>query len=124
MDALDMFTVGVKGNRVYLSCDRDMLDDLLVATEALLRLGKIIKMKASVARVNQENAARDAAPIRRREVKAKAAAIFSVYEKHLNNGCNGDKAKARRAAAQEIGIRCVDVKMLLQLHRGLQRAAT
>ncbi len=123
MDALDLFTVGIKGNRVYLSCDRDMLNDLLVATEALLRLGKIIKMKASVARVNQENEVRAEAPIRRTEVKAKAAAIFSVYKKHLNNGCNGDKAMARRAAAEEIGIRCVDVKMLLQLHNQFKKAA-
>lgn len=128
MDMLDFFDIDVKGSKVIISCDREMIGDLFTAMETLLRLGKILRMKASTARINEEmqreKTRENEVPIRRERVRREAADVHAIYEKYLLDGCNGDKDAARRATAREIGIRCVDVKILLRMHREFQKAST
>ena len=107
------------GKMVILMDDenRENEGDLCLAAEVFMNIGKILRMKAAVARVNEERIAATRVSAKYDKVLAKAGKVVRLYEKYLNDSCAGNKMQAIGATAADLNLLAVDVRSYLTIYR-------
>jgi len=117
----DVF-VRIVGEKLEVSAEPAVLNDLSVVLSRLLDLTKYLKKKAEL--VQAQKRAADPVDRAKREAAfdARSRDVFCVYEKHLANGCGGDKALAMQETRRELKLLACDVKLFVAQGRRLERA--
>jgi hypothetical protein len=100
----DLFTLSHVNGKITLEADPDMARDLIYVISVLLELSKTIRSKVIHARAfatatNEEDIKR-----RQLEFKTRSSEIYRVFQKHLNNGCAGDKAAALQCIRKDFNL--------------------
>lgn len=111
---LDDFQITAHENTIAISADPDSIRCLRLALCAINDILKIAEIKARAVR-SIERAKNDAARIAARSNFEKTAVdIYTLYEKHLNNGCSGDRKMAMKCIRQELGLKAVDARIYIR----------
>jgi len=120
--SLDDLVVHTAGEKIEISGDPRVLNDLSVVLSRLMDLTKYLKKKAEF--IQAEKRAADPVDRAKREAafNARSKDVFCAYQKHLDNGCGGDTAAALRETRREKGLMACDAKILVAQGRRLDRA--
>lgn len=113
--------VRVVGDRLEVAAEPVVLNDLSVVLSRLLDLTKHLKRKAEF--VQAKKRAEDPVDQARRAVAfdARARDVFCVFQKHMNNGCGGDKRLALQETRRELKLMACDAKLFVAQGRRLQK---
>ncbi len=119
--SMEDVVVRVVGDKLEVSAEPAVLNDLSVVLSRLLDLTKYLKRKAEF--VQAKKRAEDPADRARRAVAfdARSRDVFCAYERHLSNGCAGNKAMALKVTRQELGLMACDAKILVAQGRRLEK---
>lgn len=120
--SLDDLAVRVAGDKIEISGDPAVLNDLTVLLSRLIDLTKYLKKKAEF--VQAEKRAADPVDRARREAlfDTRSVDVFCVFEKHLNNGCEGDRRLALMETRRELNLAACDAKILVAQGRRVEKA--
>jgi ribosomal protein L7/L12 len=118
---LEDLVVRTAGDKIEISGDPAVLNDLSVVLSRLVDLTKYLKKKAEFIRA--EKRAADPVDRAKREAAfdARSRDVFCAYERHLHNGCGGNKAMALKVTRQELGLMACDAKILVAQGRRLEK---
>ncbi len=110
----DSFVVKQAKGKLYITADEASLRSLVLVLDALCDLSRVLRGKAEMARAVQRSKNRKIELARIAEAKEFAEKVKARYQKHLNNGCCGNKKLAIEKIKSEFRLLSVDVKYLLQ----------
>jgi hypothetical protein len=118
---IDDLEVRTTGDKIIISGDPRVLNDLSVVLSRLLDLTKHLKKKAE--HIQAQKRATDPADQAKRAAAfdARSMDVFCAYQKHLNNGCGGDKKLALQETRRELGLMACDARLLVAQGRRLER---
>ncbi len=117
--------VGVEGDRLYLTSDKNTLADLSYAIEALFRLAKIMKMRAATARGELERIKREKTE-KEKELETAMEAfraardaekVYLRYEAYLATGKCKYEIEAVELAARDLGLGVRETKQKIRQHQ-------
>lgn len=97
-----------------LACDPEMVDDMIMVLNNMISMARAMRGKVRMEAVERAARVEEQRPARAARFAKKSRDVFVSYEKHLNNGCGGDKRKALEAVRRDFGLLAVDVRILVR----------
>jgi hypothetical protein len=119
----DIFSISIEDGKITIQTSPDLAKELIYVLSTLLDLSKAIQTKVIHARAIAAAANQDDIQRRQLQFKETSVKIFSRYQEHLTNGCNGDRSAALQCIKKDFNIGYGEAKVYVTEGRRLTRKA-
>jgi hypothetical protein len=117
---METFEIDYAAGYIRIKTDPDIAKDLIFILSTLLDLSKTLRTKIHHARalnsVNEEDYKR-----RRKIFEKESREVFTRFNEHMNNGCNGNRTAAMQIIKKEFKLGYGEAKICIQEGRRLFR---
>ncbi len=118
----DIFKLSHNDGTITITADKEVIKDLILALNILLDLSHAIRAKIVFARAIESANNKQDIERRQNEFKRVSEEVFMQFQKYLNNGCNGDKAKAIQCIKKDFGMGYTEAQIYISNGRQFLKA--
>ncbi len=118
----DIFKLSHEDGKITITADQEIIKDLIFALNTLLDLSHAVRAKINFARAIEAANNKEDIERRQNEFKRISEEVFIQFQKHLNNGCNGDKAKAIQCIKKDFGMGYTEAQIYISNGRKFLKA--